>query len=151
MTQQSSPDQRLSRAGPTNAKIQRASVVASMVSTPNKTAFRESETDITPQPNLVSLESQSKGASILGVHDPIESKDSWSKLFNKPAAPRCDGHSEPCISLMTKKSGINCGRSFWMCPRPLGPSGTKEKGTQWRCQTFIWCSDWNSNSSSSLY
>lgn len=80
-----------------------------------------------------------------GVHDPIESKESWSKLFSKPAAPRCEGHDEPCISLLTKKSGINCGRSFWICPRPLGPTGSKEKNTQWRCQTFIWCSDWNSN------
>ncbi|MCJ1245827.1 Class II abasic (AP) endonuclease [Trapelia coarctata] len=77
------------------------------------------------------------------VHDPIESKESWSKLFTKPATPRCEGHSEPCVSLLTKKSGMNCGRSFWMCPRPLGPSGMKEKGTQWRCQTFIWCSDWS--------
>ena len=79
------------------------------------------------------------------VHDPIESKESWSKLFTKPAAPRCEGHDEPCTSLLTKKPGMNLGRSFWMCPRPLGPSGAKEKNTQWRCQTFIWCSDWSSN------
>jgi len=78
-----------------------------------------------------------------GLHDPIESKESWSKLFTKPTAPRCEGHGEHCISLLTKKSGMNCGRSFWLCPRPLGPSGSKEKGTQWRCQTFIWCSDWS--------
>ena len=77
------------------------------------------------------------------VHDPVASAESWSKLFTKPAAPRCEGHNEPCITLLTKKNGINCGRSFWMCPRPLGPSGAKEKNTQWRCQTFIWCSDWN--------
>ena len=77
------------------------------------------------------------------VHDPIESKESWSKLFSKPIAPRCEGHGEPCKALITKKSGMNCGRSFWMCSRPLGPTGAKEKNTQWRCQTFIWCSDWN--------
>ncbi len=80
------------------------------------------------------------------VHDPIESKESWTKLFTKPAAPRCEGHNESCISLLTKKSGMNCGRSFWMCPRPIGPTGVKERNTQWRCQTFIWCSDWNPNS-----
>lgn len=80
------------------------------------------------------------------VHDPIDSKDSWSRLFTKPIAPRCEGHNEPCITLSTKKNGINYGRSFWMCPRPLGPTGQKERNTQWRCQTFIWCSDWNSNS-----
>ena len=77
------------------------------------------------------------------IHDPIESKESWSKLFAKPVAPRCEGHNEPCITLLTKKNGMNCGRSFWICARPLGPTGTKEKNTQWRCQTFIWCSDWN--------
>lgn len=80
------------------------------------------------------------------VHDPVESKDSWSRLFTKPVAPRCEGHNESCITLSTKKSGMNYGRSFWMCHRPLGPTGQKERNTQWRCQTFIWCSDWNSNS-----
>lgn len=79
------------------------------------------------------------------VIDPIASKEDWSKLFTKKPAPPCDGHQEPCISLTTKKPGVNCGRSFWICQRPLGPSGDKEKGTQWRCPTFIWASDWNSS------
>ncbi|KAI2786636.1 hypothetical protein POX_g09024 [Penicillium oxalicum] len=77
--------------------------------------------------------------------DPIVSKEDWSKLFTKKPAPRCESHQEPCVSLTTKKPGMNCGRAFWICPRPLGPSGEKEKGTQWRCPTFIWASDWNSN------
>ncbi|KKA17123.1 Exodeoxyribonuclease III [Rasamsonia emersonii CBS 393.64] len=77
------------------------------------------------------------------IVDPIASKESWSKLFTKKAAPKCEGHQEPCIMLTTKKPGINCGRAFWICPRPIGPSGNKEKGTQWRCSTFIWASDWN--------
>ncbi len=74
--------------------------------------------------------------------DPIVSKESWGKLFVRPAAPKCE-HDEPCKTMLTKKTGVNCGRSFWMCARPLGPSGNKEKGTQWRCSTFIWASDWN--------
>ncbi|CAK97103.1 uncharacterized protein An11g10190 [Aspergillus niger] len=61
--------------------------------------------------------------------DPIASKEDWSKLFSKKRAPLCEGHQEPCISLTTKKPGINCGRSFWICPRPLGPSGNKEKAS----------------------
>lgn len=69
------------------------------------------------------------------------SKEGWTKLFSKKVAPRCE-HGEPCISLTTKKPGVNCGRQFWICPRPIGPSGHKEVGTQWRCGTFIWCSDW---------
>lgn len=78
------------------------------------------------------------------VSDPIATKESWGKLFIKPSVPKCE-HDEPCKTMLTKKAGVNCGRSFWMCKRPLGPSGQKEKGTQWRCATFIWCSDWNGN------
>jgi len=69
------------------------------------------------------------------------SKQSWGKLFSKPISPNCE-HGEPCKTMLTKKPGVNCGRSFWMCARPLGPSGNKEKNTQWRCATFIWASDW---------
>jgi AP endonuclease-2 len=75
------------------------------------------------------------------VIDPIVAKESWSKLLSKRVVPRCE-HNEPCVSYLTKKPGVNCGRSFYMCQRPLGPSGQKEKGTQWRCGTFIWSSDW---------
>ncbi|KIV83114.1 exodeoxyribonuclease III, variant [Exophiala sideris] len=69
-------------------------------------------------------------------------KQTWGKLFSRPVAPKCE-HDEPCKTMLTKKPGINCGRSFWMCNRPLGPSGKQEKGTQWRCNTFIWASDWD--------
>ena len=70
-------------------------------------------------------------------------REKWSRLFSKPVAPLCESHSEPCKSMLARKPGINCGRSFWMCARPLGPSGAKERGTQWRCPTFVWCSEWN--------
>jgi AP endonuclease-2 len=72
-------------------------------------------------------------------------KKTWGKLFSKPVAPSCE-HSEPCKTMVTKKQGANCGRSFWMCARPLGPSGRQDKGTQWRCNTFIWASDWDAHS-----
>ncbi|KAH8907525.1 DNase I-like protein [Coniochaeta sp. PMI_546] len=76
------------------------------------------------------------------VHDPIVAKESWSKLLGKRVPPMCE-HNEPCISLLTKKPGVNCGRSFYICSRPLGPTGDKETGTPFRCKTFIWSSDWN--------
>ncbi|KAG5998095.1 hypothetical protein E4U43_002496, partial [Claviceps pusilla] len=81
------------------------------------------------------------------VFDPIEAKESWSKLLGKRVAPRCE-HDEPCISLVTKKPGVNRGRSFYICPRPLGPSGEKEKASEWRCGTFIWSSEWNGSTAS---
>lgn len=44
------------------------------------------------------------------VFDPIESKESWSKLLGKKrAAPPCE-HGEPCISYVTKKPGVNTGK-----------------------------------------
>ncbi|CAD6447856.1 d8173c4e-6875-4df9-89f8-bcc679adfccb [Sclerotinia trifoliorum] len=80
------------------------------------------------------------------VHDPIVAKESWSKLLTRRIPPRCE-HNEPCISHITKKQGMNRGRSFYMCPRPLGPSGQQEKNTEWRCSTFIWSSEWNGKES----
>lgn len=44
------------------------------------------------------------------VFDPIENKESWSKLLGKRVVPKCE-HNEPCISLVTKKAGVNCGKS----------------------------------------
>jgi AP endonuclease 2 len=70
------------------------------------------------------------------------SQASWNSLFTKPAAPLCEGHQEPCKSMQTKKKGVNMGRRFWMCARPLGPSGQKEQNSEWRCGTFIWASEW---------
>ncbi|PYH44970.1 DNA-(apurinic or apyrimidinic site) lyase APN2 [Aspergillus saccharolyticus JOP 1030-1] len=102
-------------------------------------AFAEEANNSTPSSAITPKEEDA-------VIDPIVSKEDWSKLFTKKRAPPCEGHQEPCISLTTKKPGPNCGRAFWICSRPLGPSGNKEKGTQWRCPTFIWASDWNSSS-----
>lgn len=75
------------------------------------------------------------------------SRQTWGKLFSKPISPKCE-HGEPCKIMLTKKPGVNCGRSFWMCARHLGPSGNKEKNTQWRCGTFIWASDWTGTATS---
>ena len=106
------------------------------------TAQAESENLSSFQAPLASLPSwESKKTP--SVDDPTSTRESWSKLFTKPLAPRCESHDEACISMLTRKPGINLGRSFWMCSRPLGPSGFKEKNSQWRCGTFIWCSDWN--------
>lgn len=103
-------------------------------STINSPSARSGGSSTQPSPSKTSADT---------VIDPIVSKEDWTKLFTKKPVPRCDSHQEPCVSLTTKKPGMNRGRAFWICPRPLGPSGEKEKGTQWRCPTFIWASDWN--------
>lgn len=55
------------------------------------------------------------------VFDPIQAKESWSKLLGGRILPKCE-HGEPCIRLVTKKPGINYGLqlpSSWH--RPLRP------------------------------
>lgn len=116
-----------------------ASTVTTSISTPgtapNDTPTRSNSSPTrTPSPTAEDFSAQ--------IAQVEQSQRSWNALFTKPAAPLCEGHSEPCKSMLTKKKGSNQGRSFWMCQRPLGPSGEKEKGTAWRCGTFIWCSEW---------
>ena len=94
-----------------------------------------------PRRNGTTIGVDMEAVTLTPFVDPIKSKESWSKLLGKRVVPKCE-HDEPCISQLTKKPGINCGRSFYMCPRPLGPSGKKERNTQWRCGTFVWSSDW---------
>ncbi|EFE43235.1 DNA lyase Apn2 [Trichophyton verrucosum HKI 0517] len=128
------------------------------VSEENATASSDSpqeapaEVKITPASELASTAQNNDSVPTAVTTSPDNSvvpscspTESWSKVFTRKPVPKCEGHHEDCISLVTKKPGINCGRSFWICPRPLGPSGDKESGTPWRCPTFIWSSDWRSS------
>ncbi|KAF4635606.1 hypothetical protein G7Y89_g2485 [Cudoniella acicularis] len=66
------------------------------------------------------------------VVDPIAAKESWSKLLGKRVVPRCE-HNEPCVSMLTKKPGVNCVIGLVMAlegpalgrAQPLG-SGSRE-------------------------
>ncbi|EXJ81905.1 AP endonuclease 2 [Capronia coronata CBS 617.96] len=98
-------------------------------------------TDLLPADNTAR---QSPSTTTVVTTSPAKPKQTWGMLFSKPVAPKCE-HDEPCKIMVTKKPGVNCGRSFWMCNRPLGPSGKQERGTQWRCNTFIWASDWDTH------
>jgi AP endonuclease-2 len=54
------------------------------------------------------LQATSMSTSPGKIFDPVENKESWSKLLGKRVVPKCE-HNEPCISLLTKKPGVNCG------------------------------------------
>lgn len=167
------------------------SSVAHLPATKNPPSTKRSSDKLTSKEFVPPISEQPVHDSFIGtapkspdrVFDPIQAKESWSKLLGKRVVPRCE-HDEPCISLVTKKPGVNrgrsycrrigtvcrsclafsvslrssdsgpmltctyTGRSFYICPRPLGPSGEKETGSEWRCGTFIWSSDWNGTSSS---
>lgn len=66
------------------------------------------ENDMVGGPNGDSKPSNSSDEK---VFDPIEAKESWSKLLGKRVVPKCE-HGDDCQMLVTKKSGINCGMYF---------------------------------------
>ncbi|KAJ9641544.1 Class II abasic (AP) endonuclease [Coniosporium tulheliwenetii] len=110
--QPASPSQPLASAfsrqpSPTAAA---AAAADSKTNTPPLSLRSPSSTNPQPQP-------QQDAVSNDVVIDPIVSKESWNKLFTKPSPPRCEGHGEPCLRMVTKKAGFNCGRAFWICAR----------------------------------
>ncbi|WBW71336.1 AP-endonuclease Apn2 [Schizosaccharomyces osmophilus] len=77
-----------------------------------------------------------------------ETVTAWKSRFQKKMPPLCDGHKEPCKLLSVKKPGINYGRNFWMCARPIGEvvensNAVSNDDTQpFQCRYFLWDSDW---------
>ncbi|KAL2131990.1 hypothetical protein VTI74DRAFT_4322 [Chaetomium olivicolor] len=64
----------------------------------------------TPEDRILSGEKKGefKSPDTKNVFDPIQAKESWSRLLGKRAIPTCE-HGEDCQLLVTKKPGINCG------------------------------------------
>lgn len=69
-----------------------------------KSEALQAETPSTPKVELEDVTPTSPDR----VFDPIENKESWSKILGKRVVPKCE-HGEDCISLLTKKPGVNCG------------------------------------------
>jgi AP endonuclease-2 len=89
---------------------------------------RNSDNWLKDSPDSVFQRKQALGASTHPIEadkafDPIQAKESWSKLLGKRMLPRCE-HNEPCISLVTKKPGVNCGvlTFFFSPPKATHPS-----------------------------
>ncbi|EPY49305.1 AP-endonuclease Apn2 [Schizosaccharomyces cryophilus OY26] len=78
----------------------------------------------------------------------VESVTAWKSMFQKKLPPLCDGHKEPCKLLTVKKPGINYGRKFWMCARPIGEvvensnAVSDDDKQPFQCRYFLWDSDW---------
>ncbi|GAA5970880.1 hypothetical protein JCM21900_006427 [Sporobolomyces salmonicolor] len=69
----------------------------------------------------------------------------WSAMLAPKSAPLCDGHHEPSKLLTVNKPGINKGRRFYLCARPVGPGYDKGMGQakinvnpEYRCDFFEW-------------
>ncbi|EEB07215.1 AP-endonuclease Apn2 [Schizosaccharomyces japonicus yFS275] len=90
-------------------------------------------------------ENEQVKCSTLSSNVDNESLRLFRKAFSKPRVPLCTGHMEPCKKLDVKKPGVNYGRKFWCCSRPVGEvvensSATNEKNP-YQCRFFLWDSD----------
>ncbi|GBB83631.1 hypothetical protein RclHR1_10330001 [Rhizophagus clarus] len=56
----------------------------------------------------------------------------WNALFKPRPIPNCIKHGEPCKEYTVNKPGINQGRRFYLCSRPVGNSQES------RCDYFEW-------------
>ena len=82
--------------------------------------------------------------------DPSDAAKAWKQVFqSKRAIPLCHGHKEPCKALKVNKKGVNQGRMFYMCARPIGPDNHPNK-EQFRCKHFEWANKKAKKTSSAL-
>ncbi|KAH6855264.1 Endonuclease/exonuclease/phosphatase [Chaetomium sp. MPI-CAGE-AT-0009] len=88
---------------PNKGSTERTSKQRHGPSEPSSTPATENDTQ-----NTVKESPKPKSFSPGKVFDPIEAKESWSKLLGKRVLPRCE-HGDECQTLVTKKPGVNCG------------------------------------------
>ncbi|GAA5850866.1 hypothetical protein JCM9279_006222 [Rhodotorula babjevae] len=72
-----------------------------------------------------------------------ESASAWSSIFASKPPPLCEGHNEPSKLWTVNKTGINKGRRFFLCARPVGPGYDQGQAKlhvdpQFRCNFFQW-------------
>ncbi|GAA5981183.1 hypothetical protein JCM10908_004011 [Rhodotorula pacifica] len=67
----------------------------------------------------------------------------WSEIFAAKPTPLCEGHNEPSRLWTVNKPGVNKGRVFYLCARPVGPGYDRGQAKinvdpQYRCNFFQW-------------
>ncbi|KAM0793357.1 hypothetical protein ACM66B_000812 [Microbotryomycetes sp. NB124-2] len=72
-----------------------------------------------------------------------DAANQWQGIFAPKAAPLCSGHKEKSKLMTVNKVGINKGRRFYLCARPVGPGYDKGQGQdkvnpEYRCDFFQW-------------
>ncbi|TNY23190.1 Endonuclease/exonuclease/phosphatase [Rhodotorula diobovata] len=72
-----------------------------------------------------------------------ESASAWSSIFAPKPPPLCEGHNEPAKLWTVNKTGLNKGRRFFLCARPVGPGYDQGQAKlhvdpQFRCNFFQW-------------
>ncbi|GAA5972632.1 hypothetical protein JCM11641_002946 [Rhodosporidiobolus odoratus] len=92
-----------------------------------------------PPASPSSLSSACDGTAMLNA----EASSTWSSIFASKPPPLCEGHNEPSKLWTVNKTGINKGRRFFLCSRPVGPGYDQGQAKlhvdpQWRCNFFQW-------------
>ncbi|KAF5381166.1 hypothetical protein D9757_009429 [Collybiopsis confluens] len=103
------------------------------------------------QLSLTSSSSQNSSSPIATCSS--SSQEAWKSLLKPPEPPRCVVHNEGAKQFRVNKPGVNKGRSFWVCSRPVGPGYDKgrserpreEVDERWKCNFFVWSSDLGAN------
>ncbi|KAJ3864212.1 Endonuclease/exonuclease/phosphatase [Lentinula novae-zelandiae] len=94
--------------------------------------------------------SQTLSSSMPSQSSPISSShEAWKSLLKPREPPKCLVHNEVAQEFRVNKPGVNKGRSFWVCSRPVGPGYDKgrserpreEVDSKWKCNYFVWSSD----------
>ncbi|GAA5899457.1 DNA-(apurinic or apyrimidinic site) lyase APN2 [Sporobolomyces salmoneus] len=97
--------------------------------------------DPTASATLSSQPSTSQAQAVAEVN--AQAASVWQNVFAPKAAPLCQGHQEPTKMWTVNKPGINKGRKFYLCARPVGPGYDKGQAKinvnpEYRCDHFEW-------------
>ncbi|KAJ3821545.1 Endonuclease/exonuclease/phosphatase [Lentinula raphanica] len=101
------------------------------------------------QLSLSQTDSSSSSSSPASLVASSSSQEAWKSLLKPPEPPKCLVHNEVAKQFRVNKPGVNKGRSFWVCSRPVGPGYDKgrserpreEVDSRWKCNFFVWSSD----------
>ncbi|GAA6035991.1 hypothetical protein JCM8097_005203 [Rhodosporidiobolus ruineniae] len=107
-------------------------------SSPRPSPSSSSASQAPPSPASLAAASAAATAAINA-----QSATAWSSIFQAKPPPTCDGHGEPAKLMTVNKTGINKGRRFYLCARPVGPGYDQGQAKlhvdpQWRCDFFQW-------------
>ncbi|KAJ4479755.1 hypothetical protein C8J55DRAFT_560904 [Lentinula edodes] len=90
--------------------------------------------------------SQTSSSSVLSQSS---SHKAWKSLLKPREPPKCLVHNEVAKEFQVNKPGVNKGRLFWVCSRPVGPGYDKgrserpreEVDSKWKGNYSVWSSD----------
>ncbi|KAG7094037.1 hypothetical protein E1B28_007658 [Marasmius oreades] len=97
----------------------------------------------------LALELSSSQSSFSSSQKQKEAGEAWKSLMAPIQAPLCIVHNEPAKEFTVNKPGVNKGKKFFVCSRPVGPGYDKGRAErlredvdpQFRCNFFKWSSD----------